>query len=63
MVRTEVKMMEILSWFLYQDDVRKAETEDGLIKIYEVGDNLIRVDIVKEVNYETKSKQRTTKAF
>lgn len=44
-IKTEYKIMEILGWFLYQDDVRKAETDNGLIKVYKVGDNLIRIDI------------------
>jgi len=52
-IKTEYKIMEILSWFLYQDGVRKAETDNGLIKVYKVGDNLIRIDIkIEEIGDE-----------
>jgi len=48
MESTEVKVKEILSWFLYQNDIAKAESEDGEIKVYKVGDNLVRVDIKRK---------------
>jgi hypothetical protein len=35
----------ILKHFLEQDDVNRMDTKDGMIKIYQVGDNLIRIDI------------------
>ena len=43
----EEKIKEILGWFLYQKSVSKMETEDGIIKVYKVGNNLIRIDIKK----------------
>ena len=49
MESTEQAVKEILNWFLYQNDIVKAESADGLIKVYKVGDNLVRVDIRKEV--------------
>lgn len=36
---------ELLDHFLNQNLVRKIESDDGEIKIYKVGDNLIRIDI------------------
>ena len=45
MENVKQKVKEILNWFLYQDNVRKAESDDGLVKVYRVGDNLVRVDI------------------
>lgn len=41
----EQQVKEILSWFLYQVNIQKTETKDGLIKVYQVGDNIVRVDI------------------
>lgn len=41
----EKQVKEILKWFLNQNIVRKTETEDGIIKVYQVGDNLVRIDI------------------
>jgi len=51
MESTEQQVKEILGWFLYQNLITKVESDDGEIKVYRVGNNLIRVDIkVKEVN-------------
>jgi len=44
----EEKVKEILSWFLYQKSASKIETKDGIIKVYQVGDNIVRVDIKKK---------------
>jgi len=54
MENIEVKVQVILSWFLYQNEIAKAESEDGSIKVYKVGDNLVRVDI-KIMKGENKS--------
>lgn len=46
----EQKVRDILKLFLNQDDVNRMDTKDGMIKVYRVGDNLIRIDIkVKEI--------------
>ena len=45
MESTEQKVKEILEWFLYQDDFPDGEYENGKIKVYKVGDDLVRVDI------------------
>ncbi|MCK4464841.1 MAG: hypothetical protein KAU83_03935 [Bacteroidales bacterium] len=45
MESTEEQVKEILSWFLYQVSVTKVITENNLIKVYQVGDDLVRVDI------------------
>jgi hypothetical protein len=42
----EEQIKEILSWFLYQKNVRRADNDR--IKIYWVGDNLVRIDIRME---------------
>ena len=42
---TEEIVKELLEYFLRQDVVRKVESSDKNIKIYKVGDNLVRVDI------------------
>ena len=39
------QVKDILKLFLNQNDVDKMNTKDGIIKIYRVGDNIIRVDI------------------
>ena len=41
----EEQVKEILSWFLYQVSVKKVITENNLIKVYQVGDDLVSVDI------------------
>lgn len=45
MESTEEQIKEILSWFLYQVNIKKVETENKEIKIYQVRDDLVRVDI------------------
>lgn len=45
MESTEQLVKELLEYFLYQDTVRKIESDDKRILIYKVGDNLVRVDI------------------
>lgn len=45
MESTEQLVKELLEYFLYQDTVRKIESDDKKILIYKVGDNLIRIDI------------------
>ena len=41
----EEQVKEILEWFLYQDNVKRTDSNNGLIKVYKIGDNLVRVDI------------------
>lgn len=41
----EEQVKEILEWFLYQDNTRRADSNNGLIKVYKIGDNLVRIDI------------------
>ena len=48
MIINQVK--DILKIFLAQDDVNRMDTKDGMIKIYRIGDNLIRIDIKVEEN-------------
>jgi len=51
MESTEQMVKEILEYFLYQHSINKMESDNGEIKVYRVGDNLVRVDIkVKELN-------------
>jgi len=50
----EEQVKEILSWFLYQVNIKKVITEDKLIKVYQVEDDLVRVDI--KVNKRWKEK-------
>ena len=45
MESTEQMVKELLRIFLHQDTVRKIASEDDLIKVYWVGDDLVRVDI------------------
>lgn len=45
MESTEEQVKEILSWFLYQVNIKKVTTENDLIKVYQVGDDLVRIDI------------------
>ena len=40
-----MQLVTLVNMFLHEIDIRKAETKDGMIKIYNVGDNLIRIDI------------------
>lgn len=42
--RTEL-IKELLDHFLSQNLVRKIESDDGKVKIYRIGDDLIRIDI------------------
>ena len=51
MESTEVKVKEILGWFLYQNDIKKVESEDGKIKVYAIKNehlNLVRIDIKRK---------------
>lgn len=43
-----IELVTLLKMFLHGTSIRKAETKDGMIKIYNVGDNLIRIDIKTE---------------
>ena len=48
MIINQVK--DILKLFLSQDDVNRMDTKDGMVKVYRIGDNLIRIDIkIKEI--------------
>lgn len=40
-----MEVVTLLTTFLHKTNIRKAETKDGMIKIYNIGDDLIRVDI------------------
>ena len=41
----EIEVKELLKYFLYKSNVDKMESKNGQIKIYRVGDDLVRVDI------------------
>lgn len=41
----EEMVKKLLGYFLYQETIRKIESDDKRIMIYKVGDNLVRVDI------------------
>jgi len=45
MESTEQMVKELLQIFLRQDTVDKIVSKDGLIKVYRVNPNIIRVDI------------------
>ncbi len=44
-MKLETQVKEILEWFLYQDKIRRADTDGGEITVYRIGDGLVRVDI------------------
>jgi len=45
MESTEQMVKELLEIFLYQNNVDKMVSKDGLIKVYKVNPNIVRVDI------------------
>jgi len=45
MESTEQMVKELLEVFLYQDTVDKMVSKDGLIKVYRVNPNIVRVDV------------------
>ena len=46
----EETVKELLGIFLHQYVANKMEAENGEVKVYKVGDNLVRIDIIlKEV--------------
>jgi len=54
----EQMVKELLQIFLRQDTVDKIVSKDGLIKVYRVNPNIIRIDIkIKEgeIKHETQS--------
>ena len=44
----EIEVKELLRYFLYESNVSKIESKGGRIKIYRVGDELVRVDIKRD---------------
>lgn len=44
----EIEVKELLGYFLYESNVSKIESKNGKIKIYRVGDNLVRIDIKQD---------------
>lgn len=47
-MEVEIEVKELLRYFLYESNVSKIESKDGKVKIYRVGDELVRIDIKRD---------------
>ncbi len=56
-MKLETQVKEILEWFLYQNRVRRVDTDGGEITVYRIGDNLVRVDIKLTERWEEMEKR------